>query len=72
MTSSQSRMFRVAEDHGEPHESNDDFDEPSFYFHLETVSDESSGRVTGYFSRDEFDWLAERLGVPKVAEVNHG
>lgn len=30
------------------------------------------GEITGFLCREEFDWLAERVGTPKLAEVLRG
>lgn len=39
------------------------------YWFAANFGGEYTGEITGFLSRDEFDWLAQRLGTPKLAEV---
>jgi hypothetical protein len=71
VTCSQSRLFRPGRSYGEPHPGNSTDPMKGFYFIVDT-GPVSLGHVAGYVSPEEFDWLAERIGTPKLAEVRRG
>lgn len=59
-------MFTQRADYGDPHPSHASF----FYFQL--AGTDHIGSVGGYVTAAQFDWLAERLGTQKLAEVRRG
>lgn len=50
------------EENGKPNNGGD-----AWYFSV-IGPDDFGGRLTGYLSREQFNWVAERLGTPKLPE----
>ncbi len=42
------------------------------YWYAASFRGEYTGEITGFLSREEFDWLAQRLGTPSLTEVSRG
>lgn len=73
MSHSVEAMFRASRLHGDPHPANDRHpDEQAFYFCIDSREAVKLGHLAGFVTAEEFDWLAERIGVPKLAEVRRG
>jgi hypothetical protein len=69
---SQSTMFRASRMHGDPHQSNGKSDKPEeqgFYFCIDSHDRVALGHLAGYLTAKEFDYIAERIGVPTLAEA---
>jgi hypothetical protein len=63
-------MFRaVLGDYGTPHPDNGKPDNggDAWYFFVRGPVD-VGGRLSGYVTREQFNWLAERIGTPKLPE----
>lgn len=66
-------QFKPSTSYGEPHPANNGPHEdmsqlttPHFYFYV--ASEASWSTLGGYFPRDEFNWLAKRLGTPPLSD----
>lgn len=67
-STSHTGMLRPDPDYGEPHEDNGKAGETDgFYFVLAGTPDEG-GRLSGYVTREQFSWLATRLGLPPLSD----
>ncbi len=56
-------MFRAARMYGDPHEDNGQpHSSDAFYFIVDAA--DQVGRLAGFLSREQFNWVAERLGTP--------
>lgn len=63
-------MFRPAHFYGEAHADNGKDDGPEgFYFVIEGRENPGfCAHVGGFVTREEFTWLAERLGLPPLSD----
>lgn len=71
----QETMFRASRLHGDAHPSNAKTDKPEeqgFYFCIDSRNAAGLGHLAGYLTANEFDYIAELIGVPKLSEVRHG
>jgi hypothetical protein len=58
-------MFRPKRMYGEPYDGNGDPEGvDGFYFTIEGANEDVGGSLSGYLSREQFNWLAERIGTP--------
>jgi hypothetical protein len=61
-------MFVPARYYGNPHSDNGSPDtQEAFYFVVEGPTYQG-GRLSGYVTRKQFNWLADRLDTPKLPE----
>lgn len=58
-------IFKPTKRYGEAHECNGSVDMPDgFYFSVDAP--DMIGRISGYVTPEQFNWLAERIGTPKL------
>lgn len=56
--------LNLAPTYGEPHVGNGIEDFEAFYFNVRMPG--SIGSLGGYVTREQFNWLAQRLGTPSL------
>lgn len=62
-------MFRPHHMYGEAYEGNGDPQgTDGFYFIVEGADIEVGGRLSGYVSREQFNWLANLMGLPPLPD----
>lgn len=64
-------MFRPADHHGElnPNSRKPSAGYELYWFALEAV-DHERGFVSGYVTREQFDWLADKFGLPALPRAS--
>lgn len=68
-TRSHTGMFRPKKMYAEPYEGNGDPDGvDGFYFSVEGRDLDIGGSLSGYVSREQFNWLAGLLGTPPLPD----
>lgn len=61
-------MLKPARNYGIGHPDNGTDLEDGFYFVVEGPR-YVGGRLGGYLNREQFNWLAEKIGTPKLKDV---